>query len=83
MCLLGNVVYNLASLLQSKLGFSVYRTLGTLRTQLLAVGILVGRSSHNVVLRLSLQGPWRDRFDRYLRVLFPSQKSNCGAVGTG
>jgi len=77
------VVYNLVSLLQNKLGFSVYRTLGTLRTQLLAVGALVGRSGHTTVLRLSLQGPWRNRFDGYLRTLFPSQESNCGAVGSG
>jgi hypothetical protein len=77
------VVYNLVSLLQDKLGFSVYRTLGTLRTQLLAVGALLGRSGHTPVLRLSLQGPWRDRFNGYLQILLPSQKSNCGAVGTG
>ena len=77
------VVYNLVSLLQSTLDFPVYRTLGTLRTQLLAVGTLVGRSGHKTVLRLSLQGPWRDRFEGYLRVFFPSQKINCGAVGTG
>jgi len=77
------VVYNLMSLMQSQLAFPVYRTLGTLRMQLLAVGAIVGRSSRKVILRLSLQGPWREQFERYLRVLFPSQKTNCGAVETG
>ena len=77
------VAYNLMSLMQSKLGFPVYRTLSTLRTQMLAVGAIVGRSGHKVILRLSLRGPFREQFERYLQVLFPSQKINCGAVGTG
>ncbi len=77
------VAYNLVSLLQSKLAFPIYRTLGTLRTQVLAIGAIVGQSGHKTVLRLSLQGPWRDRFEGYLQVIFPSQKTNCSAVETG
>lgn len=77
------VTYNLVSLLQEKLGFPVYRTLGTLRSQLFTVGAIVGTQGRKPVLRLSLGGPWRERFQGYLRVLFPSPKSNRGAVGTG
>jgi hypothetical protein len=77
------VLYNLMSLMQSQLAFPVYRTLGTIRTQMLAIGAIVGRSGHKVILRLSLQGPFRERFEGYLRILFPSHKINCAAVGTG
>ena len=71
------------SLMQSQLAFPIYRTLGTMRTQMLAIGAIVGRSGRKVILRLSLQGPFRERFEGYLRILFPSQKINCAAVGTG
>jgi hypothetical protein len=77
------VTYNLVSVLQDKLGFPIYKTLGTLRTQLLAVGGILGTQGRDRVLRLSLAGPWRGRFQRYLRVVFPSIKTNCGAVGSG
>lgn len=77
------VTYNLISLLQEKLGHQVYQTLGTLRAQLLAVGALVGRSGHRTVLRLSLAGPWRERFEAGLRTFFPPTNLNRGAVGTG
>lgn len=77
------VLYNLMSLMQSQLAFPIYRTLGTMRTQMLAIGAIVGRSGRKVILRLSLQGPFRERFEGYLRILFPSQKINCAAVGTG
>lgn len=77
------VTYNLISLLQEKLKFPVYRTLGTLRSQLLSVGAIVGRQGRKTVLRMSLSGPWRDRFESHLRVLFPSTTPNCGAVGSG
>ena len=77
------VTYNLISLLQDKLGFPVYRTLGTLRAQLFACGAVVGRSGRRIVLRMSLSGPWKQRFQEHLRVFFPTSNVNCGAVGTG
>ncbi|MCI0553988.1 MAG: IS1380 family transposase [Anaerolineae bacterium] len=77
------VAYNLVSLLQSKLGFSVFRTLGTLRTQILAVGAILGRDGRNSILRMSIPERLRTRFDGYLQALFPSLKSNCGAVESG
>lgn len=77
------VTYNLVSLLQEKLGHQVYQTLGTLRSQLLAVGALVGRSGRRTVLRLSLRGPWKARFEAGLRTMFPTMIANRAAVGSG
>lgn len=77
------VLHNLLTLLQDKLGFAVYRTLGTLRAQLLTQGAVVGRAGHRTVLRLSLSGPWREKFQGFLETVFPSPKTNCVAVETG
>ena len=77
------VTYNLMSLLQEKLGKTTYQTLGTLRSQLLACGAVVGRTGRKTVLRLSLAGPWRDQFERALAVFFPTKNVNRGAVGVG
>mgnify|MGYP001595626339 CR=1 FL=1 len=77
------VTYNLVSLLQDKLQFPIYRTLGTLRSQIFSVGAIVGTQGRRTVLRLALSGPWRERFEGYLRTMFPSQKPNCGAVESG
>jgi hypothetical protein len=77
------VTYNLVSLLQEKLGAKVYQTMGTLRAQLLACGALVGRDGNRTMLRISLAGPWRDRFRQALEVFFPTHTVNCGAVESG
>ena len=77
------VTYNLVSLLQEKIGRQRYQTLGTLRAQLLACGAVVGRDGDKIMLRLSLAGPWRERFERALSVFFPSAEPNCAAVGAG
>jgi hypothetical protein len=77
------VTYNLVSLLQDKLAFHPYRTLGVLRSKLFTVGAILGTQGRKTILRLSLSGPWRDRFQSSLQVTFPSLKSNCGAVETG
>jgi hypothetical protein len=77
------VTYNLISLLQEKIGQQGYQTLGTLRAQLLTCGAVVGSDGRKTVLRLSLAGPWRERFERALRAFFPSTKINCAAVGAG
>mgnify|MGYP001604781942 CR=1 FL=1 len=76
------VTCNLISLLQEKLGQD-YQTLGTLRAQLLACGALVGRDGKRTMLRLSLAGPWRERFQRALGVSFSTTETNCAAVETG
>jgi hypothetical protein len=76
------VTYNLISLLQEKIGQD-YQTLGTLRAQLLTCGAVVGRDGHKTMLRISLGGPWRERFERALGTFFPSTEPNCAAVGTG
>ena len=76
------VTYNLVSLLQEKLGFPVYKTLGSLRSQLFTVGTIMGTQGRKTILRMSLSGPWRERFEEHLRILFPSSKPNCGAVGS-
>jgi len=77
------VIYNLMSLFQEKLGRKVYQTLGTLRGQIFACGAMVGRDGKRMMLRISLAGPWREQFERALEVFFPSDRINCGAVGTG
>jgi hypothetical protein len=77
------VTYNLVSLLQEKIGQHDYQTLGTLRAQLLACGAVLGRDGKKTVLRLSLAGPWRERFEGALNLFFPTTKSNCASVGAG
>ena len=77
------LTYNLVSLLQNRIGLKVHETLSTLRTRLLACGAVLGRDGKRTVLRLSLGGPWRNRFERALSVFFPSVEANCAAVGTG
>ena len=77
------VTYNMVSLLQDKLGNKVYQTLGTLRGQLLACGAVVGRSGRQTILRMSLAGPWKERFIAGLKAFFPTEKINCGAVESG
>lgn len=77
------VTYNLVSFLQDKLGFAPYRTLGILRSKLFTVGAILGTQGRKTILRVSLSGPWRERFQGYLNTVFPSSQFNCGAVGTG
>jgi len=77
------VTYNLISLLQEKIGQQGYKTLGTLRAQLLTCGAMLGSDGHNTTLRLSLAGPWRQRFERALSSFFPSAKPNCVSVAAG
>jgi len=76
------VTFNLVNLLQERLGPG-HQTLGTLRTQLLACGAVLGRDGKRKVLRLSLAGPWRDRFTRALASFFPTTRVNCASVATG
>lgn len=73
------VTFNLVSLLQDRTG-QRYQTLGTLRTQLLACGAVLGREGRRIKLRLSLAEPWRDRFERALATFFPTTKANCASV---
>lgn len=77
------VTFNMMSMFQEKLGRKVFQTLGTLRSQLLACGAVVGRDGRRMILRLSLRGPWREQFERALGVFFPTTEANCAAVGTG
>jgi hypothetical protein len=77
------VTYNLVSLLQERIGQQCYQTLGTLRAQLLACGAVLGRDGKKTILRLSLAGPWRERFERALGIFFPTTKANCASVGAG
>jgi hypothetical protein len=76
------VTFNLVSLLQERTG-QKYQTLGTLRTQLLACGAVLGRAGRRTILRLSLGGPWRERFERALATFFPTTKLDCTAVAGG
>lgn len=76
------VTFNLVNLLQERIGLS-YQTLGTLRTQLLACGAVLGRDGKRKVLRLSLAGPWRDRFTRALAAFFQTTTMNCASVAPG
>ncbi|MEK7288449.1 MAG: transposase, partial [Elusimicrobiota bacterium] len=76
-------LHNLMVLMQKKLGYVAHRTLGSLRYELLSCGAILGKAGRRLRLRISLQGPWRDRFLIYLLNLFPSQNPNCAAVESG
>lgn len=77
------VTFNLMTLLQDKIGQQRYQTLGTLRAQLLACGAVLGRDGKRTLLRLSLAGPWRERFERALTAFFPMRNANCASVASG
>lgn len=77
------ITFNLMTLLQEKIGQQGYQTLGTLRAQLLACGAVLGRDGKRMVLRLSLAGPWRERFEQALSAFFPTIKANCASVAAG
>ncbi len=77
------VIFNLMGLFQEKLGRTVYQTLGTLRSQMLTCGAMVGRSGRKTMLRVSLAGPWRAQFERALAVFYPTTNANCASVGSG
>lgn len=77
------VTFNLMTLLQEKLGRQGYQTLGTLRAQLLACGAVLGQDGKRTLLRLSLAGPWRARFEQALAAFFPTRNVNRASVGTG
>lgn len=42
-------------------------TLGTVRTKVFVIGAAIGSSGRQTILRLGLQGHWRERFDRLLQ----------------
>lgn len=44
-------------------------TLATIRTKIFVIGAAIGTSARKTILRLGLQGQWRDRFDRLLQAV--------------
>lgn len=76
-------LHNLVILMQKKLGYVAHKTLGSLRYELLSCGAILGRAGNRLILRVSLQGPWREKFLSHLVNLFPSQNTNCSAVESG
>jgi len=77
------LTYNLMVIMERKLGNSIHRTLGVLRSQVLACGAILGKAGRKTMLRLSLKGEWRDQFMEWIARLSPSEKTNCVAVGSG
>jgi hypothetical protein len=75
--------YNLMQQFQKELGIQTKKTLGVVRTMVLACGAELGRDGHKMVLRLSLSGKRRERFRGYYDKIFHWGKPNGVAVGTG
>lgn len=62
-------LFNLIALFKAAVLKDRKLTLGTIRTKILVVGAAIGRSARRTVLRLGLQPPWSDRFDRLLQAV--------------
>ncbi|MDD5210617.1 MAG: IS1380 family transposase [Elusimicrobiales bacterium] len=75
--------YNLMQQFQKELGIRTKKTLGVVRTMVLACGAELGRDGHKMVLRLSLSGKRRERFRGYYDKIFHWEKPNGVAVETG
>lgn len=59
------------------------KTLGIIRTMVLACGAELGRDGHKTVLRLSLAGKRKEQFRGYCDRIFHWEKFNGVAVETG
>lgn len=77
------LLHNLLVLMEKKMGLAAHRTLATLRHELFTCGAILGRAGNRTLVRLSLQGPWRERFVATWRRLFPTVGGNCVAVESG
>ena len=76
-------VYNLMQQFQKEIGIQGKKTLGVIRTMVLACGAELGRDGHKMVLRLSLAGKRRERFRGYCDKIFHWEKFNGVAVENG
>ena len=76
-------LFNMVTLWQRALGYQSRHTLGTLRSQVLACGAILGRTGKTIVLRLALKDRWQKRFLEQLAGVQSSYIRACGAVGFG
>jgi Transposase DDE domain group 1 len=76
-------LFNMVTLWQRALGYPSRHTLGTLRTQVLACGAILGRSGKALVLRLGIKDRWQQRFLNQLKGVRSTELRYYGAVGTG
>jgi len=77
------LAYNLMEQFQKAIGIKTKRTLGVIRTQVLACGAELGRDGHKLMLRLSASGRRRALLREYANRIFNCEKVNCVAVETG
>ena len=75
--------YNLMQQFQKAIGIKTKKTLGVIRTMVIACGAELGRDGHKMVLRLSLAGKRRERFRDYCGRVFHWEKFNGVAVENG
>lgn len=75
--------YNLMQQFQKAIGIQGKKTLGVIRTMVLACGAELGRDGHKMVLRLSLAGRRREQFKEYSDRIFHWEGFNCVAVENG
>ena len=77
------LLHNLLILFERKIGSPIHRTLSTWRVQVFACGAILGQAGRTQILRLALQGRWREQFLGYWQKIFPSKNTNCVAVESG
>lgn len=58
--------FNLVSLFRSAVLHDTKTTLGTIRNKIFVIGASIGSSGRRIILRLGLQGRWREEFDKLL-----------------
>lgn len=60
------LLFNLVALFKATILHDRKTTLGTIRSKILVIGAALGSSARKSILRLGLQGRWRERFERLL-----------------
>ena len=75
--------YNLMQGFQRAIGLRTKKTLGIIRSLVLACGAELGRDGHKLVLRLSAAGARKERFREYCARIFDWGNTDCVAVGSG
>lgn len=62
-------LFNLIAIFKTAILRDSRTTLATIRSKIFVIGAAIGSSARKSILRLGLQGPWRERFDRLLQAI--------------
>lgn len=73
-------LFNLIALFKATVLRDSRTTLGTIRAKVFVIGAAIGSSARKTILRLGLQGAWRERFDLLLKAATDSWDSTAAQL---